>query len=99
MRWFVLGLWAWTGFVSCEDPGRIAAAVRAALPSEKGLDVDCHEPRLWYSEKDWACDVYVRGQRRCFHVRSVEEPAWEVTCRRHDPDEGKIVLPSSSPSR
>ncbi|MHB1844486.1 MAG: hypothetical protein ACYCWW_06590 [Deltaproteobacteria bacterium] len=95
MRWLVLGLWAWTGFVSCDDPERVAAAVRAALPGEQGLDVSCNEPRIWESEKDWACDVYVRGTRRCFHVQSLDQPAWEVTCRRHDPDQGKIVLPPS----
>ena len=89
-------LWAWTGFVSCDDPDRIAAAVRTAA-AEPEADVSCREPRIWHSEETWACKAYLRGAPRCFEVRDLEQRPWEVTCVPEDPNAGKIVLPGANP--
>ncbi|MHB8416451.1 MAG: hypothetical protein ACYDCL_00135 [Myxococcales bacterium] len=92
----VAALWAWTGFASCEDPDRVRAAVNAEV-AEPGAVIDCHEPRLWYSEKNWYCRSYVRGTTRCFELHSLEEGRpWEVECRKES-NEDRSVIPGMVP--
>ena len=93
----VVVLWAWTGFVSCDEPEQVEAAVRASLPDAKGVEVTCREPRLWYSEHDWLCDAYVKGLRHCYKVHTADQPPWEVSCARPEEME-KIQLPAASPT-
>ncbi len=89
----IAALWAWTGFASCEDPERVRAAVKLAGGDPTAV-VECREPRLWYSEKNWLCKSYVRGASRCFAVHSLEDGRpWEVECPHIDPDAHKTEMP------
>ncbi|HUB05869.1 MAG TPA: hypothetical protein VMB50_02650 [Myxococcales bacterium] len=86
-------LLAWSGFASCEDPDRVKAAVKA-VSGDATAEVECHEPSLWYSQKNWRCKSYLRGQTRCFEVHTLEEGRpWEVECPHIDPNKQKVDMP------
>jgi hypothetical protein len=89
----IAALWLWTGFVSCDDPDKIAAAVRAEVGDGGAEQVTCQEPRLWASEDDWACRVYFRGNTRCFKAHDLLMHPWEIECPKASEQGHGLVLP------